>query len=188
MKTLNILNRDLDIVFVALNPTEEAKLNGAVFSTDRGFWNILEKAGLITKKANEYPLQEMANIVFRDKNSEHVNYSMGFADLVEDCYEKNSKNVKILKGTAIKLAENLIRNHHAKKIVLMGQKVVDAFAMDYPKNTILKWNHEDADYGSCIGKIEIDNFTTSVYKVPFPVNNNVEDRHLYYLNCLIDTP
>jgi len=50
MKTLNILKGDLDIVFVALNPTEEAKLNGAVFSTDRGFWNILEKAGLISKK------------------------------------------------------------------------------------------------------------------------------------------
>jgi hypothetical protein len=180
MKTLNILKGDLDVVFVALNPTEEAKLNGAVFSTDRGFWNILEKAGLISKKANKYPLQEMANIVFRDKNSEHVNYSMGFADLVEDCYEKNSKNVKILKGTAIHLAENLIRNHHAKKIVLMGQKVVDAFAKDFPKGTILKWKNEKAQYGSCIGTIEIDNCTAAVYKVPFPVNNNIEDRHLYY--------
>jgi hypothetical protein len=182
MKTLNILKGNLDIVFVALNPTQEAKLNGAVFSTDRGFWNILEKAVLITKKANQYPLQEMANIVFRDKNSEHVNYSMGFADLVEDCFEKNSKNVKIPKGKAIQLAENLIRNHHTKKIVLMGKKVVDAFAKDFPKGTILKWKDENAKYGSCIGTIEIDNCTAAVYKVPFPVNNNVEDRHLYY--CL----
>jgi len=50
MKTLNILKGELDIAFVALNPTEEAKLNGAVFSTDRGFWNILEKAVLLQKK------------------------------------------------------------------------------------------------------------------------------------------
>ena len=39
-----------------------------------------------------------------------------------------------------------------------------------------------------MGTIEIDNCTAAVYKVPFPVNNNVEDRHLYYLNCSIDTP
>ena len=62
----------------------------------------------------------------------------------------------------------------------MGQKVVDAFAKDFSKGTILKWKDEKAKYGSCIGTIEIDNCTAAVYKVPFPVNNNIEDRHLYY--------
>ena len=62
----------------------------------------------------------------------------------------------------------------------MGQKVVDAFAKDFSKGTILKWKDENAKYGSCIGTIEIDNCTVAVYKVPFPVNNNVKDRHIYY--------
>lgn len=180
MASLNILKGELDIVFVALNPTEEALKNGAVFSTDRGLWNILEKSGLINSSANNYPLKDMAKVVFNNQQREHVNYRMGFADLVDNCYSKSSNDVIVPKGAAKKLASILINKHKVKVIALLGQKVVDSFASEFPKKKgigdgLFSWK-QASEYGSCIGTIE----GVSIIKLPFPVNNSVPNKHIYY--------
>ena len=142
--SLNILCEDMDIVFVALNPTKEAKMNESVFSTDRGFWNILQNAR-ITKDTSEVNLRKIANMVFGE--DKHLsNKRIGFADLIEDTFEKDSKKVKVPKGLAINLV-NKLGDLRVKKIALMGQKVVDAFHKDYPYE-IPSWKSK-IGYGEC---------------------------------------
>jgi len=172
---LNIVPNDPFLVLIALNPTEEAIQNKAVFSRDEGFWNLLREAELIDD-VSHLPLSERAIEVF----SEQKKYSkkkIGFADLLPLIHETDSKKVKPEKGSAIKLLEDVPNICKAKKIGLLGQKVVDAFAEDYK---LTKWSKIEVIAGEkqfgkigLIGQIEI-------FAMPFPVNNKIANKHNFY--------
>lgn len=172
-KTLNIVPEDPYLVLIALNPTEEALENNAVFSRDEGFWNLLRDAGLIDDVSG-VPLSERATKVFGEQK--YSIKKIGFADLLPLVYETDSKKVKPEKGSAVKLLEEVPSIYKAKKIGLLGKKVVDAFAKDYD---LKKWPKLKKDGKTRFGKIgKIGNI--EVYAMPFPVNNNISEKHNIY--------
>jgi hypothetical protein len=173
-KNLNIVPDDPYLVLIALNPTEEALRNNAVFSRDESFWNLLRDANL-TEDISHLPLSIRATEVF--KNQKYSKRRIGFADLLPLISETDSKKVKPEKGSAIKLLEEVPNICKAKKIGLLGQKVVDAFAKDYK---LKKWSKIEVMAGErqfgkigVIGQIE-------VFAMPFPVNNNIANKHTFY--------
>jgi hypothetical protein len=181
--TLNIIPYNADIVLIALNPTEDAINNGAVFSRDNAFWNLLHRAGIITS-VSHVPLPKRATEVF--KKQMHSKIKLGFADLLPFVIETDSSNVSVPKGSASLLVKRHIQINKVKKIALMGQKVVDGFCLDYPD--LLSWNAipvvgGEKDYGH-IGKIIYGEKSIDVYAMPFPVNNSIRDKHIYYTRLI----
>jgi len=192
-KTLNIIPENPFLVIIGLNPTEEAIANKAVFSRDNAFWNILTKAGLIKDvsvsgvKLCDVPLKDRAIEVFEKQNFKLNGYTAGFADLLPLVSEKFSKKVNIPLGSTIDLFKSSPNLQNAKKIVLMGQKVVDGFAQDY--KSLKKWrdmplnSNGSKSYGH-IGNIVVNGNVIQVYAMPFPVNNNIKNKHIIYNSVL----
>jgi hypothetical protein len=171
---LNIVPEDPFLVLIALNPTEEALKNNAVFSRDESFWNLLRDAGLINDVKN-VPLSKRAKEVFGEQK--HSAKKIGFADLLPLIFETDSSKVKVPKGAAIQLLKDVPNINKAHKIGLMGQKVVDAFAKDFglkrwSKLEVINHVRQFGKIGD-IGKIEI-------YAMPFPINNNIAEKYKIY--------
>jgi hypothetical protein len=192
--TLNIIPENPDLVLIGLNPTEEAIANKAVFSRDNAFWNILIKAGIIDEqstitgvKLSDVPLNDRATEVFQKQHYQLDGLITGFADLLPLISEKFSTKVVVPLGAAKDLFKTATNLKNSKKIILMGQKVVDGFAQDY--KSLTKWNDipltksGTKDFGH-IGDIVIENNPIKVFAMPFPVNNNVKDKHDLYKSVL----
>jgi hypothetical protein len=179
--TLNIIPPNPDIVFIALNPTKDAIKNGAVFSRDKAFWNILVKSGILAESLNEVPLIDRARVVCSE--GKHLtNWNIGIADLLPHVIETNSKNVKIPNGSATELFDSEPNLQNAKKIVLLGKNVTEGFRRDFPQ--LESWDSLSnstgiKDFGS-IGTIEMNGNKIKVYSMPFPVNNNIPAKHDIY--------
>lgn len=179
---LNIIPEKADLVLIALNPTEEAIKNKAVFSTNEAFWNLLQRAGLI-EEVSHLPLAKRAVEVFELNN--FSSYKLGFADLLPFVKEKNSNKVKVHENAAKELVD-VLEIKEVKKIALLGQKVVDSFAREY--EGIKSWSQIEIVNGlrqfGKIGEISLKMNTIEVFAVPFPVNNSIKDKYIYYENLL----
>ena len=183
-ETLNIIPEQPDLVFIALNPTKEAIDNCAVFSTSKGFWNLLKNAKIINVKIDEVELKSRAKEVFLSQK--HSELKLGFADLLPLIEETDSKKVKVPFDAAKKLFDSSPNLRHAERIALLGQKVVDSFAKEY---NLIKWDKikkgvdGKKQFGE-IGKITIEKKTIKVYAMPFPVNNSIANKHEFYKTLL----
>ena len=197
MKKLNwqekYLEGNKELIFVALNPTVEAKENEAVFCKNVTFWNILKNAGYnieIINNKGSYPYKSMAANVFNSKTP------YGFVDIVEDCYEKKSSKVSINDKHFSDLIEK-IQKTNCKKIILLGHKVAEFFVKRYRKELGGKWDELKNDksvikkndgkgimrlyrnYGE-LGVISLYNNETKVYVVPFPETSPIKEKSKYY--------
>jgi len=184
-KTLNIIPENPELVFIALNPTKEAIVNGAVFSTSKGFWNLLKNAQIINKTIDEVELKYRAKEVFLCQK--HSEIPLGFADLLPLIDETDSKKVKVHFGVARKLINSSPNLKHAKRIALLGQKVVDSFANEYG---LTKWDKIQKDEDGkkqfgFIGEITNEKNNIRVYAMPFPVNNSIANKHKFYKKLLL---
>ena len=183
------LEGDKEIVFVALNPTEEAIENNAVFCKTVTFWRILKDAGFavsVVKEEGDAPYKNMAASVF-NKNTIY-----GFIDLVEDCHEKKSNNVSINRSH-IQIFKNKLQKINCKKIVILGHKIAQVFSNYFNlkeewdsllKNPIKQYSNsgklkEYRNYGY-LGDIEIDANKIKVYVVPFPETSSIKNKSEYY--------
>ena len=180
---LNIIPQKPDLVIVALNPTEEAIRNQSVFSRDNGFWNVLIQSGLIKDLVKEIPLKDRAKEVFL--HQKHCNLKLGFADLLPLVTETNSKKVKVKKGAAREFLINTPNISESKKIALLGEKVVNAFARDFPN--LRQWDSIKIDSDDKFGKmgsIAIGNKCIEIFAMPFPINNCIPEKHNIYKRLL----
>lgn len=171
-----IIPQNASLVFIALNPTEEAIKNGAVFSTSKAFWNVLINAGILSADINQVALVERANRVFQNQEFILNGLILGFADLVHNCFEKQSKNVNVTNIYVKKLTEILIEKE-VTNIALLGQKVVDAFSKMH--DNLYNWKNKPG-----FGEIGVIQNSISVYAMPFPVNNNIPNKGNIY-NLLV---
>lgn len=182
--TLNIIPENPELVFIALNPTKEAIENNAVFSKNESFWNLLIKAEIIKAEIKKKKLNERAKLVF--SSMKYSNKKLGFADLLPFISETDSKKVKVENGSAKNLFEAMDNLKSAKRIALLGQKVVDSFAKDFD---LKKWEDLDVKNGvrffGKIGEIKMDNNNSiEVFAMPFPVNNSIANKHeIYSILC-----
>lgn len=161
-----------DIVFVGLNPTEEAKKNNAVFSERNTFWKILKEAGLIDKYPED--LTKCADAVFG------VEKNLGYADLVPGCTAKKSSNVKIPANAVSTLLEK-IEKTEAKKVVLLGHKVAEAFVKELGLSKEWEELKKHKDYGYLgKGKYPKTGSEFDVYVMPFPETAPVPEKSKFY--------
>lgn len=175
---LNIIPEKPDLVFIALNPTQEAVDNNAVFSRDEGFWNLLISASIISESIKKVKLKERAKEAFQEQK--HSNIKIGFTDLLP-VIETDSKKVIVPLDAARFLIETAPNLKYAKCIALLGQKVVNSFSKDYGLMSweVLKKENNQNRFGR-IGKITIGDNTIEIYAMPFPVNNNIKNKEVYY--------
>lgn len=68
-----------------------------------------------------------------------------------------------------------------KKIALLGEKVVNAFAKEF---NLINWDDMkkkgSQNRFSEIGEITINNNKIKIFAMPFPINNSIKDKHEYY--------
>jgi hypothetical protein len=181
-ETLNIIPEKPYLVFIALNPTEEAIKNKSVFSRDESFWNLLINAGIIKKTIKELDLKQRAKAIFLQQLHIHSQFPLGFADLLPLINEKDSNKVKVPGNAAEELFRSSPNLKHTKKIALLGQKVVDSFAKEFD---LTKWNEilisdDGKKQFGLIGEITIENNNIKVYAMPFPVNSSIANKHEFY--------
>ena len=184
---LNAIPNNADIVFIALNPTEDAIRNQALFSRDEAFWNILIKSKILNEAIKDVPLKDRVNIVCRSFMLTNGNLRIGIADLLPFVVETDSKKVNVKKHNAMNLFEINPQLKTAKKLVLLGEKVVNGFHSDFP--TLTKWRdikivNDIRDYGE-IGTITVDNMSIKCYAMPFPTNNNIPEKPKFYSRILL---
>lgn len=179
---LNIIPMNADLVLIALNPTQEAITNGALFSRDDAYWNLLYKAGII-RDVSSVLLIDRQKEVCQDYKHSHIR--IGIADMMHDVIETDSRKVKPPKGTAENFVLTELAGKKPRRIALMGHKVVDAFAADYdlPKWRDIKTINGVKQYGR-IGEIVVGDHIIEVFAVPFPINNNIKDKHEIYKKLL----
>jgi hypothetical protein len=178
-KNLNVIPDNADVVFIALNPTALAIENDALFSRDESLWNILIKAGILKESIKEVDLKNRVKEVCGENKHTVNNLKIGIADLLPLTIESDSKKVKVNHGDANKLFEFDPQLKTAKKIVLLGQKVVDGFRKDFPH--LKSWaDLRKSTAGGYIGSIFMGSHEIKVYSMPFPSTNNIPDKHTIY--------
>ena len=105
------LRKDLDVLFVGLNPANTSSRKGHYFSTKPAFWNQLYDAGLITKPVN---MDEADDEVFGSCNVNYNHWEYGVTDLGNFLAQSNSSEVKPTIQNCIELYET-IKKYGTKK-------------------------------------------------------------------------
>ncbi len=125
MTTSNLnpyLRKQLDVLFVALNPPKESNDNGHYFSgRNSRFFRLLSLSGLIT---NELHRSDADEIVFGSTNINHNGCQFGVVDLVDNCVETNSARVKPNQRHVEKLF-TYIRKFQPRFVCVIHSKVRD---------------------------------------------------------------
>jgi hypothetical protein len=153
-----ILNKDMAIFFVALNPPPVSNSIGHFFSQRRDFWDLLYESGVITERIDD--LMTADEIVFRDTRINYKNLAYGISDLVR-IIERDSRKVKP------KLADfdrvlGYIREYTPRIVCLMHGKVRQAFL----RQQIIS---ERPRYGR-VGEYN----GSTLYCVPFPAGTSIK--------------
>ena len=175
IKNINAMNhipQDADVLFTGLNPTRQALRDGALFSHDRSFWNLLERAGFYAGTGN-IPAAEMYPLLVAGKLDEHL--KIGLADLLPHIDEQHAVNVRVEPEFVHAYVEEAARKK-VKRIGLMGDKVARAFAKAYPHLTY----NSIQDKNNCMGKIMVGNHAIIFFSLPFPNNNSIPNKEAYY--------
>lgn len=117
------LRKDLEILFVGLNPANGSSENGHYFSVNQAFWNQLYESGLITKRIDK---SNADDLIFGSNRHNYKNWNYGITDLVTDVAESKSSKIKPKKTDLLKLEET-IKEYTPKTVVLLHSKVLKKF-------------------------------------------------------------
>jgi hypothetical protein len=171
---LNHIPNNADAVLTGLNPPPLAHLEGALYNHDRSLWNILEKAGFISG-TGPIPASDMYYLLIRGKLN--TSLKIGIADLLPHIDAPRGGCVRIEPQFVQAFVEE-IASKKVKKIGLMGEKVIKAFVKEFPH---LRFN-SIRSIDNFMGEIEFSGHRIEVFALPFPNNNNIADKFLYYKN------
>jgi hypothetical protein len=155
------LRKDLEILFVGLNPAKGSSDNGHYFSVNQAFWNQLFDSGLIEKSVDKLIADE---IIFRTNKVNFSNWNYGITDLVTEIAESNSQKIKPTISHCKQLAEN-IRLYKPKTVVLLHSKVTKSL-LNFLNRPIPKSNSGN------IGNI-LSNSDTTFFNIAFPHGNAI---------------
>jgi G:T/U-mismatch repair DNA glycosylase len=165
------LRKDLDILFVGLNPATGSSRNKHYFSVNQAFWNQLLKSGLIT----EYLDKSIADsIIFGSTKLNYKKWNYGITDLVTEIAESDSSKIKPKEADSVRL-EKLIKELRPKTVVILHRKVLTKFSKYLgqipPKSNTGK-----------LGKI-IKSSDTTFFNIAFPHGNSItsEEKNKRYI-------
>tara|TARA_B100000131_G_C17797626_1_gene484060 strand:- start:36 stop:605 length:570 start_codon:yes stop_codon:yes gene_type:complete len=155
------IRKNLDILFIALNPPEESNKKGHYFSVKQSLWNQLYKSGLISEIVDKEIADEQ---VFGSNKLNYNNWQYGIIDLVPDIVKTDGAKVKPTDDHVKKLIENIC--YYKPKIALIIEyKVRDKI---YKKGIPM-----DTGY---IGRILEEDYEckTEFFLIPFPHGDSVK--------------
>lgn len=157
------VRKNLDILFVGLNPANTSSNKGHYFSTNCAFWNQLYESGLITFPIDKNSADEK---VFGSTGINTNQWEYGMTDLVNFLAESKSSSVKPTDEDCKKLMKT-IKEYKPRIVVLLHSKVITYFAKRYMcKKTIKR-----GEYGN-LGRL-INNCDSIFFSVPFPHGNSI---------------
>lgn len=157
------VRKNLDILFVGLNPAKGSSENGHYFSVKQSFWNQLYKAGLITEQIDKMIADD---IIFGSTTKNSNNWNYGITDLITEIAESDSRKINPTSKDCIRLAE-LIKDLKPLTVVLLHGKVLKKITK------YLSINQPKANTGK-MGKI-INGSNTIFYNIAFPHGNAITD-------------
>jgi len=157
------VRKNLDILFVGLNPAKGSSENGHYFSVKQSFWNQLQKAGLITEHIDKMIADD---IVFGSTIKNVNNWNYGITDLITEIAESDSRRINPTTNDCIRL-EKLIKELNPLTVVLLHSKVLKKFTK------YLSINQPKANSGK-MGKI-INGSNSFFYNIAFPHGNAIAD-------------
>lgn len=160
-KLIPFLRKNLDILFVGLNPAKGSSENGHYFSVNQAFWNQLYKSGLITKHTDK---SNADNLIFGSNKYNYKNCNFGITDLLTEIAESNSTKINPQKDDLIRL-ENVIKEFKPKIVILLHGKVLKNFIR------YLGYVVSESNTGK-LGKL-IKNCNTTFYNIAFPHGNAI---------------
>jgi len=155
------VRKNLDILFVGLNPAEGSSQNRHYFSVNQAFWNQLLVSGLICQNVDKVNADD---IVFGSNKINNNGWSYGITDLINGIAESNSKLIKPSVQDCIRL-ETVINEGNPRTVVLLHGKVVRAL-YQYLHQPIPKAN------SGFLGKI-LPGCDTEFFSIAFPHGNAI---------------
>lgn len=158
------LRKDLDILFVGLNPAKGSNDNGHYFSVKQSLWNQLYESGLIIKPVDKKNADE---IVFGDNKFNYKKWNFGITDLVTNIVDSDSGKINPSEEDCLKLKKDII-TYKPKIVIILHSKVLKKFVpfLGHPKPK------SNMGYMGLL----IDGINTIFYNIAFPHYNNIHDR------------
>lgn len=155
------LRKNLDILFVGLNPAKGSNDRGHYFSVNQAFWNQLRNSGLILENVNKDIADEC---IFGNNNCNYKSFNYGITDLITHIAESDSKKIIPKKEDCKALWKTLIKCK-PKIAILLHWKVIKYFFKHINKDIPSSNSGE-------LGKI-IPNSDTIFFSIAFPHGNRI---------------
>ena len=170
------IRKNLDILFVGLNPAHGSNLNKHYFSVNRAFWNQLYYSGLITSPVD---MMTADIVVFGSSEINFKGWEYGITDLVTEIAESDSSKVKPSTSDCMRL-RNTIREFNPKTVILLHGVVLKKF-LNFLGHDIPKAN------SGRLGKL-IENSNSYFYNIAFPHGNAItsEEKVRRYMELKTD--
>jgi hypothetical protein len=124
------VRKNLEILFVGLNPAKGSSRNRHYFSVNQSFWNQLYESGLIINPVDKSTADDQ---IFGNTALNFHGWSFGITDLVPKFTESNSKKIKPDRTDCENLVV-LIQDISPKVVILLHSKVIKYFLgyLNYP--------------------------------------------------------
>ncbi|MCH7664183.1 MAG: hypothetical protein IH859_09995 [Chloroflexi bacterium] len=158
------IRKNLDILFVGLNPSFGSSEKGHYFSVKQSLWNQLYQSRLITISIDKVYADE---VVFGSTKINFHGWSYGITDLVSEIAESDSRKIRTNTQHCVDF-EQLIRKYRPGVAILLHKKVLKAFS-EY-----LGIITPRANQGQ-LGNL-LHGCSTIFYSIAFPHGNNIPDQ------------
>lgn len=155
------VRKDLDILFVGLNPAKGSSQNKHYFSVKQSFWEQLYYSGLITTSVDKSNADDK---IFGSNRYNYNNWNYGITDLITEVAESDSRKVNPSIDDCIRL-EREILFYKPRTVVLLHGKVIKYFFR------YLALSKPLANTGK-LGKI-ISDSNTVFFNIAFPHGNAI---------------
>lgn len=157
------IRKNLDILFVALNPSFVSNKKMHYFSKNQSFWNQLYKSQLIVEEVDKDIADDK---VFGSNLINFNNWNYGIIDIVPNIVQSNSSSVRVNIEDCVRL-KNIIIEYSPKIVVIMHSKVLDKFIFRY-----LNIEKQISNSGR-MGKL-IQDCDSIFYNIAFPHGNKIK--------------
>lgn len=152
------LKENLDILFIALNPSVQSNNNTHYFSGKQSlFFKQMYQSGLVTENLDRLTADEL---VFGGNEYNYKGKNYGVIDLLPRIEETNSNKVKV-KVSDVELMINRIKKYKPKNVCIIHSIVMRNFKKVTGVDLVIGYN----------GKV-IEGLDTEFYYNYFPNGNN----------------
>lgn len=160
------VRKNLDILFIGLNPATISSQKGHYFSVKQSLWTQLYKSGLILKEVNKDIADEC---IFGDTAFNVNHCSFGITDLVTHIADSNSNQIKPTANDCKQL-EKTILEYNPRVVIILHSKVLSIFISKHLGEK--KYSSNSGYMGKLLAQRNCD---TVFFNIAFPHGNSIPD-------------